>query len=200
MARKKKYRPFDPAEAARKAYEQRQNPRMWGPNEEALTSLPQNEDVRSEAETRTKTRRITRFDCFALLRSRKALTADQDSAVRRLIELIEKRWRLEGVAPSERVDCLSGPGVPISDASLYALAEIEEILGRTGALSSRVLIALCEPQVTGGQPVNNWRKIVQSISGVTSEHGQVAVVVTAAENLREAFIWHDRGGATRKAA
>lgn len=198
MARKK-HKPMDPAEIARKAYLARRNPAEWGVNLPAMT-LAQNAGVRSVDATREKVQRITRYDCFALLQSRGAIDEVHVGAVRRLMDLIEARFRLGSLNPTEKVDGAAAPDkrTGVTVASLQALADIEAVLTITGALSAKLLIALCEPAVRNGQPINNWRGVVERETGQHYVHGQIALVRTACENLRLA--WTETDNAVKKRA
>lgn len=199
MARRSRKR-YDPAEAARKAAERerltRRTPSEWGVNRDALT-MERNADVQVIAPTRTKVSRVTRFDCFALLRSRGSLDEAQVGAVRRLESDIAIRFRVEGGGERVQVDC-AGEAEGYSRRAVDAANRISDVLALSGAQSARLLLALCEPQVREGQPVNNWRATVQRVTGEAFPHGQVALVRAACENLREAWTAYDNRG--RKAA
>lgn len=189
---KRRNKPSDPAEIARRNYEQRINPRKWGTNDAAL-ALPANGSVREEAETRTKTRRVHRYDGFALLLSRNAITEAQEAAVRRLEDLVAIHLRVDRASASdERVDRSAFPGPPISDDSIQAGDDIRDIGAHVGGHSMKLLLAILEPQCRSGQPVN-WRGAVQASTGEIYPHGQVALVRAACENLRMAWIaWDNR--------
>lgn len=207
VARKKSKKPAqprkiaDPAEAARIAAETRADPSRWGVNERAM-DLPSNAEVRSESETRTKTRRVTRYDCFGILYSRGALANDEDTArarlaaVRRLEETLAERMRLEGLAGSVG----GGRPIPISDRSLMAAECLDDIASRTGTLSYALICALIEPSVHSGQPVNNWRAIVERKTGEFRHTTQANLVRVAAQNLLDAWQAYDREGPMRRAA
>ena len=191
MAKKpKRNKPFDPAEAARIEYERRRNPERWGANEEALR-LASNGTVQSEAETRTKTRRITRFDCFALLHQREGITSDQFTAVRRLQGDIAIRYRVDGEAGVRLVVDQSSSAEMVTARSLDAGKRVDEALAEIGPLSKEILLRLSEPEVINGQQVN-WRAAVQTVTGEAHPHGQSALVRAACENLRMAYAEIDK--------
>jgi hypothetical protein len=182
--------PTDPAEIARRNHERRITPRLWGVNEEAL-SQPANANVHSTQATREKVRRVRRWDVFATLRSRDSLTEAQEMAVRRLEDLLAVRHRVDRArASDERVDRSQLAPIPVTDASLDALREIDEMTTATGRHSMKVLLAILEPQVLSGQPVN-WRSKVFDATGERYPHGQVALVRAACENLRLAWVDYD---------
>lgn len=185
-------KPADPAEAARIAYERRIDPAKWGTNDAAL-SLPANGSVREEAETRTKTRRVHRYDGFALLLSRNAISEPQEAAVRRLEDLVAIHLRVDRASASdERVDRSASPAPPVSDDSIEAANDIKAIGAHVGGHSMKLLLAILEPQCRSGQPVN-WRAHVEASTGERYPHGQVALVRAACENLRLAWIvWDNR--------
>jgi len=196
---KSRRKPIDPAEIARQKAERaererraRHNPAEWGTNDAAMT-LPANGSVRSEAETRTKTRRVRRWDGFAILLSHGSLTAPQEAAVRRLEELVAVRYRVDRArASDERVDRSAVSPTPITDASMSALRDIEDIGHGTGQHSMGLLLAILEPQVRTGQVIN-WRAAVKDFAGEPFPHGQVALVRAACENLRLAWVeWDNR--------
>jgi hypothetical protein len=78
MGKKRKFKGYDPAEAARKLadYQRytRNTPSEWGVNRDAL-QLAQNAGVGVVEPTREKTARVERYNCFALLTQRRAITA-----------------------------------------------------------------------------------------------------------------------------
>lgn len=192
MGKQRKRRgPTDPAEIARRAYEQRSTPRLWGVNEEALNQ-PANANVKSTEATREKVRRVHRFDGFAILASRKAISEAQEAAVRRLEDLVAVRYRVDRArASDERVDGRSSGSVtPFTDEMREAGEDIDALTRETGRHSMGVLLAILEPQVQSGQPVN-WRAKVQDATGEKYPHGQVALVRAACENLRLAWVDYD---------
>lgn len=199
MARRRKTKtPMDPAEAARLAYLRRRDPAQWGANEAAM-ALPANAAVRDEAETRTKVRRLARFDAFALLKSRGSLSDEQVGAVRRLESEIAVRFRVDG--PGEGpAGCGTGDAAGFSMRAVEAGRVVAEVLRLSGGLSGRVLVKLLEPAVQSGQPVANWRQAVAQVTGELSDAGQVAVVRGACQNLLEAWVALDNSVPKRAAA
>ena len=183
--RRKRHAPCDPAEAARRAAENRRNPGAWGVNDDAL-KLDSNADVSDQAETRNKVRRVTRFDIFHLLHARNELEPGQLNAIRRLQEDIAILHRTAGTA---------GPSTPIRTASqsdafalsrLKAGERVDSARQRTGAHSWRILEALCEPLIVEGR-LNNWRAVVQRVTGEEYHMAQSALVKAAAYNLAGAY-------------
>jgi hypothetical protein len=115
-----------------------------------------------------------------------------------LEELVAIRYRVDRArASDERVDRSAVSPTPITDASMGALRDIEDIGHGTGQHSIGLLLAILEPQVRTGQVIN-WRAAVKDYAGEPFPHGQVALVRAACENLRLALVaWDNR---PRKAA
>lgn len=190
---KRKHKPSDPAEAARKAYATRRNPALWGTNDAAL-SLPSNADVASEEETRTKTRRVFRYDCFATLK----LEPAQLSAVRRFQEDLAIRYRVEGSdRMSEHVDG-GGSADLVTVRSMDAADRMEEIVGAMPPWSAKLLLRLSLPTVVEGKQVN-WKDTVRQLLGLVDRGAQAEKVKQVAEALRLAWVEYDNNR-VRKAA
>lgn len=190
---KRKQKPTDPAEAARKAYETRRNPTMWGTNDAAL-SLPANKDVSQEQETRTKTRRVFRYDCFATVR----LTPAQFSAVRRLQEDLAIRYRVEGSdRMSEHVDG-SGSADLVTARSMDAGERLDLVLATMTPWHAKLLLALSIPAVVEGKQVN-WKQTVRELLGTIDRNVQAHKVKVAAEGLRQAWADYDNQPVRRAA-
>lgn len=190
MARRK-HRPSDPAEIARKAYEVRRNPALWGVSADTI-SLPTGADIADSAATRHKVRRVERFDVFALLHSRDGLSAGQVSAIRRLQDDIAIRHRVDGAVRLEVVvDGGGGSREAVTARTLEAGKRIGEALSIAGLVNGRLLMELSEPAVIQGQSVN-WRQAVQRVTGEHQHHAQAAAVRLACENLRLAYVEIDR--------
>jgi hypothetical protein len=188
-------KPMDPVEVARLAAERRskmRHPANWGANEPALF-LPANADVKSEEATRERVRRIERYDCFALLKSRGSIDVLMLATVRRLEMDLAVRNEVAGAAdtsgPGMAQDGLSGGG--LAQRRLEAAERLDDVLSKTGSLSAKVLLALVGPGVLNGTPVNNWRNVVKQATGETYDHGQVALVKCACANLVAAYEAHD---------
>jgi hypothetical protein len=193
MAKKRKTRqPTDPAEAARRAYETRRNPAMWGVNEGALQSA-QNADVRSEAETRTRTRRVQRFDCFATLN----LSLPAFQAVRRYqADLAESYGVGDRDTLSEYVDG-GGARELVSSRSMAASNRVAALYRELRTQDAALLIALSVPAVVEGrQP--NWHMIVKTLRGLIDRGSQASAVKTLSEAVREGYSALDN--MTRRAA
>ena len=62
---------------------------------------------------------------------------------------------------------------------------------RAGAVSARLLVALCEPDVVLGRAAD-WRAVVERESGETLADAQGAILRMACENLAAAYGMADR--------
>lgn len=185
MARHKKHRPTDPAEAARKAYEaRRKGPAGWGVNEAAIA---RQDDIHSEPETRIKARRVFRFDCFTTLK----LTDGQLGAVRRLQDDLAIRFGVDG---GERgPGGQSGQGIAdlVSARSLDAADRIETALAYMDRpWTGKLLVALSMPAVVEGRRAN-WHAIVKVQTGLTDRDMQSKAVKQASEAMRTAWEAYD---------
>jgi hypothetical protein len=196
MSRKRRgSRPADPVEIARRRAAEREREREaahWGLDHEALTARPANADVQTTSDQVGRLVRARRQDVFDLLRARGRLSAAALEAVRRLQEDIAclHRTRLGGVSYEPRVDrSMHAPG--FSDARLRAGARIEAALARAGAVSARLLAALCEPDVVLGRAAD-WRAVVERETGETLPDAQGAILRMACENLAAAYGMADR--------
>lgn len=196
-SRRKRNRPSDPAEIARRNKEReayvRRTPGEWGVNSEAM-SREQNANIAIEAETRKKTARIYRWDVFALLNSRGGLgpTPDESLArlngVRRYEEALAVRMRLEG---TQGAGVGGGSPIPISDRSLAAGRFLDAIEASMAPFLHGLLLKLVSPAVQKGQTLNNWRKVVEEHSGEFRPAEQSRLVATAAGALLIALQAHD---------
>jgi hypothetical protein len=188
MARRK-HRPTDPAEAARKRREQeaqtRRNPALWGVNEEALAMQA---DISDTPENRGKTRRVFRFDCFETL----SLPDHDRAAVHRLETLIAVRFRVDGQANAGAKVDSSGSAELVTSRSLAAGAQIDAIAGWMPNPSVSLLLALLTPQTVEGVRVN-WKATVTRLQGLTDRDLQSKAVKRAAADLTPAFARWDDG-------
>lgn len=183
--------PMDPAEIARVAYERRRKPELWGTNDAALR-LPSNADVQQIAETRTRTRRVFRFDCFETLK----LEPDQVAAVRRLQDDIAIRFGVDGSAAKLSVQ--GGGSVDlVTQRSIDAARRVEAVLALTDPWHGELILALSEPTVTRGERAN-WHATVKRLLGLVDRGAQARAVRYAAEGLRRAWTEFDNG--VRRAA
>lgn len=181
-------KPFDPAEAARLAYEQRRDPGKWGLNEEALR-LAANSEVTDEAETRLKVRRVQRFDVFHLLHARGSLTDGQLAAVRRMQDDMSILHATSGQRRGT-----SGPAdiAGFSAARCEAGKRLTDALdgddgyGGIPARSKALLRALSEPEIVEGRRTN-WRAEVQRITGEYRKIEQGKLVVLACKDLTGSY-------------
>ena len=205
MARKRKSKPSkpraiaqpartaDPAEAARHAYQARRNPAMWGTNEEAL-KLAQNADVGSEAETRTRTRRVQRFDCFATLK----LSDHQFTAVRRFqADLAEANG--VGDSPDRFSEVIDGGGSRelVTARMMAATNRVFALYAQLSVPDILLLKALSYPTwVLGQQP--NWKAEVKRLRGLIDRGAQADAVRHMSEAVREGYMEIDNSA--RRAA
>jgi hypothetical protein len=186
--RRKTRPPADPAEIARRAYETRRNPAMWGANEDAL-KLENNRDVGSEAETRTRTRRIQRFDCFATLNI--GLPAFQ--AVRRYQhDLAEANGVGDGRDTlGEYVDG-GGSREIVTARMMAATKRVFQLYAQLTAPDIILLKELSYPAwVKGEQP--NWHAVLKKERGVIDRGTQARIVRELSEAVREGYAEIDNG-------
>jgi len=184
MGRRRKARPADPLELARRRAEAR-DPTRWGLDPAAL-ALPANADVETTPEPGRGVR-ARRRDVFDRLLAGPAL-----EAVRRLQrDLTIARALAGGVASyAERID--RGPGDDAGlDARLRAGERVRRALVLSGPASARLLEALCEGEAALGRPAD-WRAIVECESGERLADAQGAVLRAACENLAGAYAALDR--------
>ncbi len=174
---KSRFRGFDPAEAARKAYLAKRNPAEWGVNDDAL-ALAANADVEQEGATRQKTRRVQRFDCFNRLCDDAAL-----KAVRRFQDDIATRFGVDG-SGSETVQVDGGKGSRdlVSARSLDAAQRMIDALNGMEGWQGYLLVSLSQPAVVEGKQVN-WKRVVQTVTGDYDPRTQAKRVRQASEAL-----------------
>lgn len=195
MAKKRRPKtrpPTDPAEIARRLYEQRRNPALWGTNDEAM-KLENNADVRQEGETRTRTRRVQRFDCFATLDV--SLPAFQ--AVRRYQADLAESFGCGGRESLVEVVDGRGSAELVTSASLAASRRCERLREALSPADARLLDALSIPShVFGEQP--NWKAIVLRLRGLKDRGSAGRAVKDMAEAVRVGYVAVD--GPARRAA
>jgi hypothetical protein len=184
MARRK-HKPFDPAEAARQASERerytRNTPSEWGVNEEAISGQ---DDIHQEGATRTKVRRLQRFDVFHLLFARKSLTEADLNAARRLQSDLATEHGLDGEgAPIARIDGAKGEK---EFRAIDAGNRNDEVLSRLLPHQQRLLLALMAPEIVHGQRVN-WKQVVRDLHGDIDRDAQVKRVKRACGALTKAY-------------
>jgi hypothetical protein len=187
-------RPSDPAEIARRRAAERalrQEAASWGVDVDAL-ALPRNADVVATIDPAGRLVRARRQDIFELMRVRGRLSPAALDAVRRLQDDMAclHRTHMGAVNYEPRVDRSVDPQA-FSDARRRAGARIEAALARAGALSARLLAALCEPDVILGRAAD-WRAIVERETGETLADAQGAILRMACENLAGAYGMTDR--------
>ena len=195
MSRKRRAaRPADPAEIARRRAAERareRDPASWGLDGGVL-ALPVNADVETRSDAAGRLVRARRQDVFDLLRARGRLSAAGLDAVRRLQDDIAclHRTSMGAVRYEPRVDRSVDPQ-SFSDARRRAGARIETVLAGAGAVSARLLAALCEPDVVLGRAAD-WRAVVERETGETLADAQGAILRMACENLAGAYGIGDR--------
>jgi hypothetical protein len=183
MARRRKAKPADPLELARRRAEAR-DPACWGLDRVAL-ALPANADVEAAPEPGRGVR-ARRRDVFDRLVAGPAL-----EAVRRLQRDMTIAHALAGgvAAYAERID--RGPDDDGGlDQRLRAGQRVRRAFMLTGPASARLLKALCEGDAA--IPAD-WRAVVERESGERLADAQGAVLRAACENLAGAYAALDRG-------
>lgn len=185
-------KPLDPAEIARRLAEVRRNPELWGPNEDAL-KLVANADVQDTASTRDKVRRVQRFDCFHVFHARGELPQHALAAVRRLSDDIAVLHRTSGAQGTGPKVQNSTKTTGLSHSQILAGQRISDVSGMTGAHSWAILQALIERPAIMGDNLNNWRAVVQDLTGEHNHMAQGALVKAAAMNLAGAYSAIDQG-------
>lgn len=185
MARRK-HRPTDPAEAARKAALARRNPALWGVNEQALSMQP---DISDTPESRGKTRRVFRYDCFATL----SLPDGHLTAVRRLEELIAIRYRVDGNTKTQGKVDSGGSADLVTAKSMDAGRQIDAITGFCEKpWMGSLIVSLLTPATVDGVRVN-WHQVVRNRLGLIDRGQQSKAVKQACAGLYEAFTRWDDG-------
>lgn len=180
MPRRRK-KPTDPAEIARKVAEARRDPTKWGWNEEAF-ALPSAADVELDRASRQNEKRAQRFDIFARFYRDGSLERRGLEAVRRLQEDIAILHRTTGV---------SGTGITTPNdterdlAMIVAGQRIETVKRQTGGHSWAILMALCERDLNGED--REWWALVQAVTREAHRNAQAALVRAAAMNLADAY-------------
>jgi hypothetical protein len=194
MSRKRRgARPADPAEIARRgAAERARNPGEAEGLDRGTLALAANADVETRSDAAGRLIRARRQDVFDLLRARGRLSPAALDAVRRLQDDIAclHRTDMGGVSYAPRVDRSVDPQ-SFSDARRRAGARIEAALAHAGAVSARLLAALCEPDVVLGRAAD-WRAVVERETGERLADAQGAILRMACENLAEAYGMTDR--------
>jgi hypothetical protein len=194
MARRRKtHGPATPVDIARRRQEARDA--ALAVDHEADTggitpgalALAVNAAVRVETDHVGRVTRARRQDVFDLFQSRGKLGSDAYQAVRRLQDdiAILHRVAMGGGDIAPRVDrsrTIDG----FSDTRLAAGERIDAVLTRSGAASSRLLVALCEPAVISGRGAD-WRDVVTRITGERLPDAQGAILRVACENLAGAY-------------
>lgn len=190
MARRKS-KPFDPAEAARQALERdrytRNTPSEWGVNEDAISTQ---DDIHSEGATRTRVRRLQRYDVFHLLHARGSLSDASLEAIRRLQSDIATQHHVDGEgAATTRTD---GATSNREFRAIDAGNRVRDVLARIDPHDQLLLTALIIPQIVHGERVN-WKAVVKTWRGHDDRALQVKAVKVATEALTTAYQTIDYG-------
>ncbi|HEY7900523.1 MAG TPA: hypothetical protein VIC25_04990 [Caulobacteraceae bacterium] len=192
MARKRA-QPTHPLVAARRRAAERESardPAQWGLDRTSLC-LPVNADI----DLNGAAGRARRSDVFERLLAGRA---DALNAVRRLQRDLSLMHSLAGGVAryAERIDV--GPSRDSAcDRRRRAAARVEAALERSGAVSARLLVTLCEPASLGR--LVDWRSVVEASCGERLADSQAAAVRAACANLAAAYGVLDRRS-TRQAA
>ena len=193
---RRKSKPTDPAEIARRRRERdrstRSDPTQWGANEDAL-SLPANATVSDTPATRTTVRSLRRFSCFETLKMHddKDMAALVRYTVSRLEELIAARFRVDGANGAGTVQA-SGSAEQREFRSIMAGEQIDAIFGWMQPWQAKLINALVHPMIVEGKPVN-WKAIVKQRMALTDRDMQARAVKQAAQALVEPFARWDAG-------
>lgn len=180
MARRRK-KPTDPAEIARKAALALRDPSKWGFNEDAM-KLPTADDVQLDRVSRANEKRAVRFDIFARFYRDGSLERRGLEAVRRLQDDIAILHRSAGVSGSGIITPLKADD---EEAMILAGQRIETVKQFTGAHSWAILLALCEKEIKG--ETREWWAMVQAVTREANRNAQGALVRAAAMNLADAY-------------
>jgi hypothetical protein len=195
MGRKRRHKPTDPAEAARRDYLDRNNPGAWGVNDGAM-KLSQNEDVQDEGATRTKVRRVVRFDCFSILLAREEWRGEL-VAVRRFQDDMAIMHGVGGGEPRLEVVDNTASADGLRASQLDAGKRLRRVAELAPALHLKLLQNLSVPAVVEGRQVN-WKSTVFTTTGAVHPRTQAKYVRDAAASLKDAY--HAIDQAPRKAA
>lgn len=190
MAKQRKQRPSDPAEAARKRWEERRDPAKWGVNREAL-GLAANGNVETEPETRANTARAKRYDWLALFLSRGSIGVPTYDAVRRLEADMAVWYRLTGGKSEIIVDGARGHIEGITAKSFDAGDKVLAVFKHIGDVRAKMLAELSRPALLEGRPVNNWRAVVERF-GYLAHRDQSRAVVQLCQSIAAAYADMDR--------
>jgi hypothetical protein len=140
-----------------------------------------------------RSRRIVsafRASPFHKLRDSKTITSGQASAVERLCEDWAKWHGLDGRPDHAPVPNLNPSHVTLlTDEMLKAGDRVRRVLDRIGPMDRELLEQMVEA-VVAGDGLTPWRGIVARVTGQTQAVRQSAVIVSALENLRRAYMLH----------
>ena len=210
---RRRCKPSDPAQIARRRLaektrlamaadaERRAEPDAWGVNEQTLAaaSSAAGDTVLAARDLKGQVYRARRCDVFRLLEARGALADPGDpEAASRLLNAVDRL--ITDVATMHLVDGKNpdGPSGPKNDFEarprrmLLAAARVRAVLGRIGAQSGALLLALIEPAVIHGRRVD-WRGEVERVTGEANRAVHAALVRAAMRDLRAAYGAVDAG-------
>lgn len=195
MTRKTRTRtkPTDPAEIARKNWEERQRQKRlenWGV-ERAQLLLPSQKDVRSDDDAKGRVVRALRCDVFELLYRRgttkEHLNQAHYDAVRQFEADLAARYRLEGRIALDGLAVSTG-GTPsaVTDRSVDAGKRVDKVLVILGRDRAKLLLALCAPTTLRGE-LPNWRRALEAVAGVYHPLAQVSHVRQLCAAVADAY-------------
>jgi hypothetical protein len=105
-----------------------------------------------------------------------------------------RTWKRQegGSGHSERVDCGSGPVIPITDRSLQAGEKVRRILAELSDSYARTAVELIDPpaQFAG----EKWRDCVRRIHGFRAAAVECYVIELLAGELHRAYVREDKNG------
>lgn len=185
MSKKPIYKPIDPAVVALSEAEKRGDPAKWGVNEDNLR-LAANSEVTVEGETRTKVKRVMRWDVFRLLWIRHGISDAALASVRRLQEDIAILHRTHGASDAIRTIGSTSTPEGLSLARREAGERIREVMAGMRPKPAKLILALTEREAIDGV-IPDWRAIVKHATGQHNRQGQADQVRQACEALAESY-------------
>jgi hypothetical protein len=207
MSKKPIYKPVDPAVVALSEAEKRGDPAKWGVNEDNLR-LAANSEVTVEGETRTNVKRAMRWDVFAMMLSRKAITRAAHDAIRRLQRDLAILHRTQGASDAIRTigSIAPDPG-GMSVTRIEAGERIRYAIARLPTWQARMLIELAGVEAVDGRSLAdplvclhtdgptiirssepNWQKIVRRHTGEINRLRMADRLREAAEALASTYV------------
>lgn len=202
MGRRNRASPSDPQAILLKRAKERQEERLrarspaeWGVSAEILT-LPTAYDVTAVVGPRERILHARRSDAFTLLHQAKRYGLDgalesgisdgQHRASQRYVADWCERAGVRTAEPTLAPTDVQTDGQGATQRMIDAGRRIDAVHARVGRASARLLRALVEPMVMGGE-IRVWRELARGVTGETERHAQAASVRMACENLRLAY-------------